>query len=65
MIRVDQLTTRRGDFSLGPVDLDLGDNAYLTILGPSGAGKTLLLETCMGLLPASSGRITWRPCSAR
>jgi tungstate transport system ATP-binding protein len=29
------------------------------ILGPNGAGKSLLLRLCHGLLPPSSGNITW------
>lgn len=57
MIRVAQLTAERGDFTLGPVDLELQESSYLTILGPSGAGKTIFLETCMGLLPPGSGQI--------
>jgi len=57
MIRVEQLTAERGDFTLGPVDLVLNESSYLTILGPSGAGKTIFLETCMGLLPPNSGQI--------
>jgi len=57
MIRVEKLTAERGGFCLGPVDLTLNESAYLTILGPSGAGKTIFLETCMGLLPPSSGQI--------
>ncbi len=57
MIRVEQLVSRRGDFTMGPVDLSLDRGAYLTILGPSGSGKTLFLETCMGLISPTSGRI--------
>ena len=57
MIRVEQLTARRGNFTMGPIDIDLGGDSYLTLLGPSGAGKTLFLETCMGLLPPASGRV--------
>ncbi|MGO1117925.1 ATP-binding cassette domain-containing protein [Rhodovibrionaceae bacterium A322] len=30
------------------------------ILGPNGAGKSLLLRICHGLLPASSGEISWQ-----
>jgi tungstate transport system ATP-binding protein len=30
------------------------------ILGPNGAGKSLLLRLCHGLIPPSTGRITWR-----
>ncbi len=57
MIRVEQLIARRGNFTLGPIDLDLGNSSYLTILGPSGSGKTLFLETCMGLIAPSGGQV--------
>lgn len=57
MIQIDHLTAGRGDFSLGPINLNLDENSYLTILGPSGSGKTLFLETCMGLIEPRSGRI--------
>ncbi len=57
MIRTEQLIAQRGDFTLGPVNLDLGADSYLILLGPSGAGKTLLLETCMGLIPSKSGNV--------
>ncbi len=57
MIRVEQLTARRGQFTLGPIDIDLEGDSYLTLLGPSGAGKTLFLETCMGLASPASGRV--------
>lgn len=57
MIRVEQLSAHRGNFHLGPVDLDLGKDSYLTILGPSGSGKTLFLETCMGLIAPDNGRV--------
>jgi ABC-type Fe3+/spermidine/putrescine transport system ATPase subunit len=42
---------------MGPIDIDLGGDSYLTLLGPSGAGKTLFLETCMGLLPPANGQV--------
>lgn len=57
MIRVEQLIAKRGDFTLGPIDLELNNRSYLTILGPSGSGKTLFLETCMGLIAPSSGAV--------
>ncbi|MHB8709335.1 MAG: ABC transporter ATP-binding protein, partial [Desulfuromonadales bacterium] len=57
MIRLDQLTARQGSFCLGPIDLDLERGGYLTVLGPSGAGKTVLLEVCLGMAAADGGRL--------
>jgi len=57
MIRTEGLIAKRGDFTLGPIDLDLGQESYLTLLGPSGSGKTLFLETCMGLITSISGNV--------
>lgn len=56
MIRIDRLTARQGGFRLGPIELELEHGAYLTILGPSGAGKTVLLEVCLGLAQVEDGQ---------
>lgn len=57
MFRTEKLTAVRGGFVLGPIDLALDQRSYLTILGPSGAGKTIFLEACMGLISPSSGQV--------
>ena len=57
MIRVEQLSACQGGFLLGPLDFELERGGYLTILGPSGAGKTILLEVCLGLVAAAGGRL--------
>ncbi|PNU20982.1 molybdenum ABC transporter ATP-binding protein [Geothermobacter hydrogeniphilus] len=57
MIRAEQLRIACGDFRLGPVDLSIPAGSYLTLLGPSGAGKTILLEALMGLLKPAAGRV--------
>ena len=41
------------------VNLVIAPGAPTLIVGPNGAGKTSLLKLCMGLVAASSGRITW------
>jgi molybdate transport system ATP-binding protein len=51
------LTSSAGTFTLGPVDLAVPTGRVLALLGPSGAGKTLLLETIAGLRPQQSGQI--------
>jgi len=56
-LTVSALTVRAGSFDLGPIDLDLPAGRVLVVLGPSGAGKTMLLETIAGLRPQHSGQI--------
>jgi molybdate/tungstate transport system ATP-binding protein len=57
MIRIDQLRVRLPDFSLGPVDLDVGQGEFFCLLGPTGSGKTLILESVIGIVATSGGRI--------
>ena len=47
---------RRGDFSLGPVDLQVAYGDRIALVGPNGSGKTTLLEALLGRLPVASGR---------
>jgi ABC-type sulfate/molybdate transport systems ATPase subunit len=54
---VSDLTGQAGPFRLGPVSLAIPPGQVLAVLGPSGAGKTMLLETIAGLRPHGSGRI--------
>jgi ABC-type sugar transport system ATPase subunit len=46
-----------GSFRLGPLALTVASGEYLVMLGPTGAGKTLTLETIAGLRTPSAGRI--------
>ena len=57
-LAVSGLAGQAGSFRLGPVSLAIGPGQVLAVLGPSGAGKTMLLETIAGLRPHRSGRIT-------
>lgn len=47
-ITVNGLTIRRGDFILGPVDFSIAQGEIFALLGKTGAGKTVLLETLAG-----------------
>jgi ATPase subunit of ABC transporter with duplicated ATPase domains len=47
---------RRGEWTLGPVDLSLGWGDRLGILGRNGSGKTTLLSMILGSLPLEGGR---------
>jgi ABC-type Fe3+/spermidine/putrescine transport system ATPase subunit len=57
-LTVSGLSAQAGSFSLGPVSLDIPPDRVLVVLGPSGAGKTMLLETIAGLRPQQAGQIT-------
>jgi molybdate/tungstate transport system ATP-binding protein len=57
MIRTQDLSVELGGFHLDGVNLDVADGEYFVVLGPTGAGKTVLLETIAGLHRPSSGWI--------
>ena len=45
MISLRELKTVLADFTMGQIDLEIGAGEYFVLLGPTGAGKTVLLET--------------------
>jgi ABC-type Fe3+/spermidine/putrescine transport system ATPase subunit len=56
-LAVTGLTAEAGGFRLGPVNLAVPSGQVLVLLGPSGAGKTVLLDTIAGLRAARAGEI--------
>ncbi|WP_448630066.1 ATP-binding cassette domain-containing protein [Cellulomonas soli] len=48
---------QRGDFVLGPVDVQLDWQDRVAITGPNGAGKTTLLALLLGRLAPTDGRV--------
>ena len=57
MICLRALEVTAGDFTVGPLDLDVPSGEYAVLLGPSGAGKSLVLEALAGVRRARAGRI--------
>jgi ATPase subunit of ABC transporter with duplicated ATPase domains len=53
--RLSDAVVRRGDFVLGPVDVEIGWAERVAVLGPNGAGKTTLLGALLGRIPLESG----------
>ena len=53
---LDAATLRRGDFTLGPVSLQVNARERIGITGPNGAGKTTLLQLLLGRVIPDSGR---------
>ncbi len=57
MIEIKNLHVDLKDFHLQDINLSVGEGEYFIILGPTGAGKTVLLESIAGLYPVKSGQI--------
>lgn len=49
----------RGTLALQNMSLEVGAHDFVSLLGPSGCGKSTVLKMIAGLLPVTSGRITW------
>ena len=57
MIAIKNLKVNLGDFLLQDISLDIKQGEYFIILGPTGAGKTVLLEAIAGLYPVLEGEV--------
>lgn len=58
MLKCAELNARYGiAHVLFDVDLELSEGRVLSLLGRNGVGKSTLLKTIMGLVPAHSGRV--------
>ena len=57
MIDCKALTVLQGAFRMGPLDFQLPSGAYGVIMGPTGCGKTTLIEAIVGLRQVESGSI--------
>ncbi|CAM5674083.1 ABC transporter ATP-binding protein [Streptomyces spiroverticillatus] len=56
-----QATVRRGDFTFGPVSLQIDWADRVAITGANGSGKSTLLAAMLGRLPVDSGDSTLGP----
>lgn len=61
MLRIEGMNTHYGaSHVLQGVDLDMPQGRISAVLGRNGVGKSTLLRTLMGLLPARSGEIVFQ-----
>ena len=56
---------RNGRFLLNDITFKLDSGGITILLGANGAGKTLLLKICHGLLHPSNGKISWQEKDAK
>jgi molybdate transport system ATP-binding protein len=54
---VQNLHVNLGEFYLEDVSLEIEQGDYLNVIGPTGAGKSILLESVIGFYKPDSGRI--------
>ncbi|MCY4311533.1 MAG: ATP-binding cassette domain-containing protein, partial [Rhodospirillaceae bacterium] len=60
LLTIEKLRAGYGDIPvLRGVSMELAENQVLGLLGHNGMGKSTLLKTLMGLLPATGGQITF------
>lgn len=57
MIRVKNLSIHLGDFVMKNINLEIKPGEYFVLLGPTGCGKTVLIECLVGIRKPSSGKI--------
>lgn len=57
MIKLDGISRVWPEFAIRDVTLEVIEGQYLVIVGPTGAGKTLLLELLLGVHQPDAGRI--------
>ena len=57
MLNIDHLSKKVHDFQLRDICLDVDDGEYVFLLGPSGAGKTMLFDIIAGIIRPDEGKI--------
>jgi ATPase subunit of ABC transporter with duplicated ATPase domains len=55
VVRLEQAVVARGEFRLGPIDLELGWGDRLAVTGANGTGKTTLLAALLGVVALAAG----------
>ena len=63
MLRLKKINTYYGKVhALKNVTLSLAEGEIVTLIGANGAGKTTILNTISGVIPASSGEVLFNDC---
>ncbi|NVM54824.1 MAG: ABC transporter ATP-binding protein [Candidatus Helarchaeota archaeon] len=60
MLVLENVNKTWAEFQLKNINLEIKKNEFFVVLGPSGAGKTLLLEVIAGIFYPTTGRILFR-----
>ncbi len=58
LVNVSMRYPNKSDFAVKNVNLEIVEGSVVAIVGPSGAGKTTLIDLLLGVLEPESGKIT-------
>ncbi|MHC4125220.1 MAG: ATP-binding cassette domain-containing protein [Planctomycetota bacterium] len=59
MLELRSISKSLGSFAMSDVSLRINAGEYFVLLGPSGVGKSVLIEVIAGLIKPDGGRIFW------
>lgn len=59
-LKIDNLSKSFNSFKLHNINLDIASGEYFILIGPTGSGKTLLMETINGFHKPDTGTITFK-----
>ncbi|MHC4881597.1 MAG: ATP-binding cassette domain-containing protein [Planctomycetota bacterium] len=59
MLELRSITKKLGNYEMPGTSLHIQDGQYMVLVGPSGVGKSVLLEMIAGLISPDSGQILW------
>ncbi|MBC8372242.1 MAG: ATP-binding cassette domain-containing protein, partial [Planctomycetes bacterium] len=59
MLELKSISKRLGEMDMSEVSLTLEAGEYFALLGPTGVGKTVLIEIIAGLIRPDGGRVFW------
>jgi len=57
MISIKNLSVELDEFNLNNINLEIKENSFFVLMGPTGAGKSVLLEAIAGLIPIKDGKV--------
>jgi molybdate transport system ATP-binding protein len=57
LLRLADISLKLGNFSLRDISFHVKQGEYVVLLGPTGTGKTVLIETIAGLHDPDAGKI--------
>jgi len=60
VLKLDGICKSFGGFEMSDVSLEISAGEYFVLLGPSGVGKTLLIEMIAGLVRCDGGQVLWQ-----